>query len=58
MSMFVTLVCVAMLGRVRAEEVIVNRHFKGDMFSKRGKSNQVKLEKRASYLAGFYLGLI
>ena len=40
MAMFVLLVCLAILGRVRAEEIIVNRHFKGDMFSKRGKSNQ------------------
>ena len=37
--MFVSLVCVAMLGRVRADEIIVNRHFKGDMFTKWGKSN-------------------
>ena len=37
MVMSVLLVCVAILGRVRAEEIIVNRHFKGDMFSKRGK---------------------
>ena len=42
MAMLVLLVCVAILGRVMAEEIIVNRHFKGDMFtfSKQGKSNQ------------------
>ena len=40
MAMIVLLVCVAILGEVRAEEIIVNRHFKGDMFSKRGKSNK------------------
>ena len=40
MAMFVLLVCVAILGGVRAEEIIVKRHFKGDMFSKQGKSNQ------------------
>jgi hypothetical protein len=38
MAMFVLLVSAAILGRVRAEEIIVNRHFKGDMFSKQGKS--------------------
>ena len=40
MAMSGLLVSVAILGRVRAEEITVNRHFKGDMFSKRGKSNQ------------------
>jgi len=29
-----SLVCVTILGRVVAEDLIVNRHFKGDMFSK------------------------
>ena len=40
MAMLVLLVCLAILGGVRAEEIIVKRHFKGDLFSKRGKSNQ------------------
>ena len=40
MAMFLSLVSVAIFGRIRAEEIIVNRHFKGDLFSKRGKSNQ------------------
>jgi hypothetical protein len=41
MAMFLLLVSVAILGRARAEEIIVNRHFKGDMFNKRGKLNFV-----------------
>ena len=40
MTMFVSLVSVAILGGVTAEEIIVNRHFKGDLFSKLGKLNQ------------------
>jgi hypothetical protein len=41
MAMFLSFVCLAILDGIRTEEIIVNRHFKGDMFSKRGKSNQV-----------------
>ena len=37
MAMFLSLVSVAILGGVRPDEIIVNRHFKG--FSKRGKLN-------------------
>ena len=39
MAMIVLLVFVAILGRVRTKEIIVNRHFKGDMFSKQGRLN-------------------
>lgn len=31
-----SLVSMTILGRVMAEEFLVNRHFKGDMFSKQG----------------------
>ena len=34
--LFRSLVSVTILGRVMAEEFLVNRHFKGDMFSKQG----------------------
>ena len=39
MAMFLLIVIVAILGRVRTKEIIVNRHFKGDMFSKPGNLN-------------------
>ena len=52
MSMLVLLVCAAILHRVRAEEIFVNRHFKGDMFSKQGEL-RVYLKNFASNLAGF-----
>ena len=35
-KMLGSLFCVTILGRVMADEFLVNRHFKGDMFSKQG----------------------
>ena len=39
MKMLRSLVSVTILGGVMAGELIVNRHFKGDMFSMQGKLN-------------------
>ena len=46
-KMFHFLVCATILSyRVMADGLIVNRHFKGDMFSKDGKFKQVLTSRR------------